>query len=265
MEIDEIELGKAENLKGKTFGFLEPLYRTNNIGKHTAWKCKCIRDGNLVNVRIDHLKENRVVSCGCYNRELASKHLKDMNTKGKNAKDITGFKSGFLIAIEPTEKRIKYGEKGSYVVWKCQCLNPIHKEEVFCEATTVQITHKYKNSCGCIKSIGEARIIELLSNSNIFFEKEKTFQNCKNINGNFYRFDFYVNNKYLIEYDGIQHFSESHGWNDIKALEKTKNNDELKNKWCKENNIPLIRIPYTHLNELCIEDLLLETSQFIIT
>ena len=33
---------------------------------------------------------------------------------------------------------------------------------------------------------------------------------------------------------------------------------------CKENNIPLIRIPYTHLNKLCLEDLLLETSNFIV-
>ena len=31
----------------------------------------------------------------------------------------------------------------------------------------------------------------------------------------------------------------------------------------KENNIPLIRIPYTHLNKLCLEDLLLETSNFL--
>ena len=32
----------------------------------------------------------------------------------------------------------------------------------------------------------------------------------------------------------------------------------------KENNIPLIRIPYTHLQDLCLEDLQLETSKFII-
>ena len=32
--------------------------------------------------------------------------------------------------------------------------------------------------------------------------------------------------------------------------------------WCKDNNIPLIRIPYTHYKELKIEDLLLETSKF---
>jgi len=38
----------------------------------------------------------------------------------------------------------------------------------------------------------------------------------------------------------------------------------IKNQWCKNNNIPLIRIPYTHLEDLRLEDLLLETSQFII-
>ena len=40
-------------------------------------------------------------------------------------------------------------------------------------------------------------------------------------------------------------------------------NDEIKNNWCIKNNIPLIRIPYTHLNNIKIEDLLLETSQYI--
>ena len=34
-----------------------------------------------------------------------------------------------------------------------------------------------------------------------------------------------------------------------------KNNDNLKNKWCKDNNIPLIRIPYTLINELSINNL----------
>ena len=47
-------------------------------------------------------------------------------------------------------------------------------------------------------------------------------------------------------------------------FEKTKIHDAYKNQWCKENNIPLIRIPYTHLKDLCIEDLQLETSKFIV-
>ena len=39
--------------------------------------------------------------------------------------------------------------------------------------------------------------------------------------------------------------------------------DLFKNKWCKENKIPLIRIPYTHLNKITIKDLKLESSIFL--
>ena len=35
-----------------------------------------------------------------------------------------------------------------------------------------------------------------------------------------------------------------------------------KNNWCKENNIPIIRIPYTYQEKITIEDLLLESSNF---
>lgn len=34
--------------------------------------------------------------------------------------------------------------------------------------------------------------------------------------------------------------------------------------WCKENNIPLIRIPFYHLKKLTIKDLSPNTSNFII-
>lgn len=54
------------------------------------------------------------------------------------------------------------------------------------------------------------------------------------------------------------------GNREITSLEEQKEKDNYKNDWCKNNNIPLIRIPYTHLKDLCIEDLLLETSTFII-
>lgn len=37
----------------------------------------------------------------------------------------------------------------------------------------------------------------------------------------------------------------------------------IKNQYCIDNQIPIIRIPYTHFNDLCIEDLQLDTSNFI--
>lgn len=72
-----------------------------------------------------------------------------------------------------------------------------------------------------------------------------------------------MNNSYLIEYDGSQHFvADNYKWNTAEKLEKTKEHDAFKNQWCKENNIPLIRIPYTHMKEIIIEDLKLETTTY---
>lgn len=151
---------------------------------------------------MDHLKEGRVVSCGCYSAEIAGQRIAKTNYKGKNMKDIAGMESGFLIVLEPTEKRISYGDKNSHVVWKCLCRNPEHDKPVYCEATTTDITTGNKTSCGCIKSKGEMTIINLLTKYNIFYEKEKQFSTCKSEKGRYYRFDFYINNQYLIEFDG---------------------------------------------------------------
>ena len=56
----------------------------------------------------------------------------------------------------------------------------------------------------------------------------------------------------------------SDGWDGEIGLQRNREHDAYKNQWCKDNNIPLIRIPYTHYEDLCLEDLLLETSKFII-
>ena len=67
--------------------------------------------------------------------------------------------------------------------------------------------------------------------------------------------------QYLIEFDGKQHFT-SDGWDGEIGLQRNQEHDTYKNQWCKDNNIPLIRIPYTHYKDLCLEDLLLETTNW---
>ena len=80
-------------------------------------------------------------------------------------------------------------------------------------------------------------------------------------------FDFYLTDyNVLIEYDGIQHFeARESSWNTTENLLKTQKRDQIKNEWCKNNNIPLIRIPYTHLKNISLKDLLLDTSDFLIS
>lgn len=71
--------------------------------------------------------------------------------------------------------------------------------------------------------------------------------------------------KYLIEYDGETHYQHNlHGWHNEKQLKAQQERDMIKNQWCKEHNIPLIRIPFTIFSELTINDLLLEDSKYII-
>lgn len=48
----------------------------------------------------------------------------------------------------------------------------------------------------------------------------------------------------LIEYDGIQHFQPVEIFSGNKNYEQTLKNDQIKNQYCKDNNIRLIRIRY---------------------
>jgi hypothetical protein len=114
-------------------------------------------------------------------------------------------------------------------------------------------------------SKGEIKITALLTANNISFIREATFGTCLfEDTGYPARFDFYINDKYLIEFDGEQHFNPNSGYWKMEDgwFEKIQARDKFKNDWCKENNIPLIRIPYTKLDTLCIEDLMLETTEF---
>ena len=144
-------------------------------------------------------------------------------------------------------------------VWKCIC---------DCGNITYVTSERLQNgntkSCGCLKSKGEMLISKILLDNNIPFEKEKTFKSCTFNTGALARFDFWVNNSYIIEFDGKQHFENTGGWNNNNQLEKTQLHDLIKNEWCKNNNIPIIRIPYT-IKDINLEDICLETSSYILS
>ena len=145
-----------------------------------------------------------------------------------------------------------------HALWKCQC---------DCGNITIVSSNNLQKgsiiSCGCsLDSKGVIKIKQLLSNNCLFFQQEYVFNECKNIN--LLRFDFYVNNKYLIEYDGEQHFYSINHFGGKEQFQITQECDKIKNEYCKTHNIPLIRIPYTHYDKITIDDLRPETSQFLI-
>ena len=68
---------------------------------------------------------------------------------------------------------------------------------------------------------------------------------------------------YLFQFDVIQHFESVLFFKNNEYL-TIKTRDDIKTQWCKENGIPLIRIPYRRLAKLNINDLLLETTEYLV-
>jgi hypothetical protein len=102
--------------------------------------------------------------------------------------------------------------------------------------------------CGCpmcsIHSM-ERPVLELLKKKNINPIHNRGIKGCK-LNKYHLKFDFIIETKngtLIIETDGQQHFNPIHG---KEKLITQKERDECKNKFCKDNNIILIRVTSSH-------------------
>ena len=233
-----------KDISGQKFGKLTVLkYDYSDEQGHTYWECQC-ECGTIKSIRKDGLVNGTVISCGCYHNEVTSQ---------VHTKDLTGMKFGKLTVINRMGSN-----KHNAALWLCKC--ECGTEKIIPSGSLLS---GQSNSCGCLKSKGEWKIAELLSKNTISFEKEKIFDDCVLSSGNHARFDFYVDNKYIIEFDGVQHFNTTSGWNNENKLHQTQINDKIKNDWCKKHNIPIIRIPYL-IKDIKLEDLLLETSKYIV-
>ena len=139
--------------------------------------------------------------------------------------------------------------------------NTIDKVLVRCpnghEYYTRVCNFKKGRRCSSCKNVskGEIKIKEILESINIEYIQQHKFDGCKNKLQ--LPFDFFLP-KYniCIEYDGIQHFESIELFRGEHALEQTKFRDDIKTRFCKDNNILLIRIPYWEFNN--IEDILKE-------
>lgn len=96
-------------------------------------------------------------------------------------------------------------------------------------------------------SKGELRIEKFLNTLNLKHVREFSFSDCRNINP--LPFDFAIfgeNNRVecLIEFDGKQHYEPVEFFGGEEGFKLTQLRDGIKDKYCKVNNIPLLRIPY---------------------
>ena len=238
------------DLTGNIYGELMVIemlygYKISSGKPRTYCRC-CSQNGEEVIVRADALQ------CG------ATKSMKGAGKTGKKA-DITGIKFGLLMAIEPTDKRASNGS----VIWKCHC-DCGNDTEV----SIGQLSRGHTSSCGCRhQSKWEIFIRDFLISLNVTFQPQKRFNDCKNKKqSDMLPFDFYLPDyNTCIEYDGEHHFHPIEMWGGYEKFLVNQENDGIKNKYCENNNINLLRIPYTYSKEDIENEILKILSPVTIT
>lgn len=222
----------TNDIIGQKFNHLLVLEKTEKrqSGK-ILYKCKCDCDKKTIvyTTRTD-LLNGHTKSCGCIKKKYKLGNV-------INNREIIGYD------LEKSKQNRFY--------YKCKCLLCGH------EYSALGQTLENTISCGCVKSIGEFNIIQILNSHNISFKKEYCFNNS------LFRYDFAIFEKNniirLIEFDGEQHYLnniKNSGWNTIEKYEYTLKNDLEKNKLAKENNIPLVRIPYWERDNITLETIM---------
>lgn len=201
---------------------------------------KCLCDcGNIVAVRSTDLKSGKTISCGCAKRDA----------EAKKREDLTGKRFGKLIVTE-----FAY-VKNQAAYWNCVCDCGNEK----C-AKGADLKFGHVESCGCLKSIGEFNIIQILNNENIkYLHDKRYFKDLVSDKGVQLRYDFILfdnNVPYrIIEFDGPQH-NDNGKFIGYEYFLRLQHHDAIKNQYALSHNIPLVRIPYSKRDTMTIEDLL---------
>ena len=238
---------KCSNSIGKTNEEYVALVKQNNPniellesykGPHSHIKCRCIKHNYVWNADADNiLRGGGCCFCG---RENSS--IKRMKTN-----DL------FMIQLKEVNKDIIPLEEyhGTHTKIKFKCLK--------CNYEWSAIPQDILHGVGCPQcniSKGENQIAKWLSLHNIEYIPQKKFNDCIDIHS--LPFDFYLpNNNKCIEFDGKQHFEPLKHFGGQESFEYRQRHDKIKTEYCKNNNIPLLRIPYYANVEEELENFLL--------
>lgn len=207
------------------------LEKTNQKAKDKCniFKCQCKYCGHIELIASNRLRAKEK-HCQCY-------------SKRTTLIDLTGQTYGYLTVLKRDTDPSHMGhEHDAY--WICQC----DKCGSIKSIRGISLRKGFTISCGCIKSHGEEQIAQILTQNNIIFQREYSFPNL--IYQAPLKFDFAIFHldgslSHLVEFDGIQHFEINDFFGGIDNFNKTQIRDNIKNMYCIENKIPLIRIKYT--------------------
>lgn len=226
----------AKNVVGKKFGrllVLEEQWNRPHDKNKLVCQCEC---GNTIVAGRNGVLSGDTKSCGCLQKDV----MREMRHV-----DDSGYISDFGVKILNPYAR---NDKGQ-LIWECECNCGKHFYEL-----PARIKNNHVRSCGClVKSSMETFIANVLDESNVNYISQYTFIDCVNEKGNKLRFDFAVikDGKVfcLIEYDGKQHYESVEYFGGDTSFETRQRYDAIKNEYCRNHSIQLLRLPYYMSNE----------------
>ncbi len=214
------------------------------IDQKLKLQCKC---GEVFYATYSHIRRRNKTICNSCSAEEISKSTRKSNKDFiQDVYDLVGDKYVFLE---------KYINSRTEILCK-------HNK---CKHEWYTTPNSFLSGYGCPEcnqSKGEIQVSGWLDSRNVDYLIEYKYKDCKNIEP--LAFDFYVP-KYntLVEFDGKQHFEPIEWFGGLADFEYRKQNDNIKNQYCKDNNIPLLRIPYWDFDniEQILENWLGENNQ----
>lgn len=216
-------------LKEKNINYIIPIEEYKK--SKTPILHKCLRHNVVWETTPDNvLSGHGCIECG--KEKSSEERLK----KNERYKEELNDKKINIISIE------EY--KGSHVPILHRCLKDNHEWK----ARPANVLNG-KGCPICSKSKGEIEIANILDENNIRYEREKRFKDCRDKKP--LPFDFYLPDYNIcIEYDGMQHYKPIKYFGGEKQFLYRINHDDIKTKYCEDNNIILIRISYKdNINE----------------
>lgn len=236
--------------------FIKVMYEVNknmeileeyNPIKHRI-KCKCKIHDYETTMEINKLLNGH--GCTFCGQE------KRANSRRKTEQEFYNMLKLYNVRFIPIEKYKNFSKKIKFKCDKCGF--------IFESSPSLIRTRKFCPSCEKDNTSNLEYDIQIfLSEHNIKFIKQHTFEDCKHIHK--LRFDFYLKEYNLcIEADGQQHFKPVEYFKGEEGFKKRQKNDQIKNKYCEDNNIKLIRIPYWHkenISEILTKELLNDNQQ----
>jgi hypothetical protein len=165
---------KAIPMIGKRFGKLVVLSEAKSNRREKRYLCQC-DCGNKHAVLGTLLRNGKVRSCGCFQKETARRHCLSMAGRpSPRAVDLIGQKFEALTVLEKAEKTNTGQQK-----WKCvcECGNIVFP-------TTAHLRSGHTISCGCLglKHATEAKIKHGKSSTPLYLVHRAMIDRCENPN-----------------------------------------------------------------------------------